>query len=86
LIDKEVRDKLAFTFSRSAETPSDETTNPKKITMSIEKAHFFDLHKTSNLECAEDLSQMAHMLLLNLAVNQHIIKICHYEFIDKRSK
>ena len=29
---------------------------------------------------------MSHMLLLCLAVDQYIIKIYHYEFIDKRSK
>ena len=38
---------IAFTFSGSAETPSDETANPRKIILSIQKAHFLDLHKTS---------------------------------------
>ena len=39
--------------------------------------------KLLSLECAEDLPQIAHMLLLSSAVNQYIIKVYHYEFIDK---
>ena len=77
---------IAFTFPGSAETPLDEIINPKKITLSIQKALFWICIKLLSLECAEDLPQMDHMFLLSLVVDQYIIKIDHYEFTDKRSK
>jgi len=76
---------IALIFSRSAETPSEETT-PKKMTWSIRKVHFLGFaYKTFLSQNYTNMREMVQMLLYRFAINEDVIKIYDYELSDKGS-